>query len=40
MRLLLDQNLSRRLVARLAGVFPGADHVALAGLERDTDEVV
>jgi predicted nuclease of predicted toxin-antitoxin system len=40
MRLLFDQTLSRRLVERLADVFPSADHVGMAGLERDTDEVV
>jgi predicted nuclease of predicted toxin-antitoxin system len=38
--LLLDQNLSRRLVSRLAGRFPGISHVALAGLEQASDAAV
>ena len=32
MKLLLDQNLSRGLIAALADVYPGSTHVALAGL--------
>ncbi len=40
MRLLFDQNLSRRLVDRLAAIFPNASHVLLAGLDRAPDEVV
>ncbi len=35
--LLLDQNLSSRLVARLADVFPGTEHVADAGLAEASD---
>jgi predicted nuclease of predicted toxin-antitoxin system len=31
-KLLLDENLSRRLIDRLADLFPGTTHVALAGL--------
>jgi len=31
-KLLLDENLSRRLVDRLADLFPGSTHVAFAGL--------
>lgn len=37
MKLLLDENLSRRIVARLATRFPGTTQVALIGLERATD---
>ena len=40
MRLLLDQNLSERLVKRLAKDFPGIIHVAMVGLEKDSDEAV
>ena len=40
MKLLFDQNLSPRLVARLADQFPGSLHVREAGLARATDEVV
>lgn len=40
MRLLLDENLSRRLVARLAAYFPGSEHVTNAGLEHATDREV
>ena len=32
MKLLPNKNLSRRLVDRLADLFPGTTHVALAGL--------
>ena len=39
-RLLLDHNLSPRLVERLADLYPGASHVALVGLERATDAEV
>jgi predicted nuclease of predicted toxin-antitoxin system len=38
--LLFDENLSRRLVSRLADVFPGSQHVALVGLETATDREV
>ena len=37
MKLLLDENLSRRLVDRLADLFPGSTHVALAGLFQSPD---
>lgn len=37
MKLLLDENLSRRLVPALQGRFPGTSQVTLLGLERATD---
>ena len=37
MKLLLDENLSRRLVPALQDRFPGSSQVALLGLERATD---
>ena len=37
MKLLLDENLSRRLVPALQTGFPGTSHVAMLGLERATD---
>ena len=39
MKLLFDQNLSPRLVARLADLFPGSSHVSLLRLDEvpDTD---
>ena len=37
MKLLLDENLSRRLVPALQARFPGSTQVALVGLERATD---
>ncbi|HUP50806.1 MAG TPA: DUF5615 family PIN-like protein [Thermoanaerobaculia bacterium] len=37
MKLLLDQNISRKLVARLVDIYPGTAHVAQIGLERATD---
>lgn len=40
MKLLFDHNISPRVVARLADLFPDASHVALVGLERATDSVV
>lgn len=33
----LDQNLSRRLVNRLADIFPDSNHVQFHGLEEKTD---
>jgi predicted nuclease of predicted toxin-antitoxin system len=39
-KLLFDQNLSPRLVAQLADLFPGSLHVREVGLARATDEVV
>ena len=37
MKLLLDENLSRRLVPELQERFPGSTQVALLGLERASD---
>jgi Domain of unknown function (DUF5615) len=39
-RLLLDQNLSPRLVRALADLFPGSTHVRDVGLSRATDDAV
>lgn len=40
MSLLFDQNLSRRLVALLAGDYPGSQHVIDAGLIGADDPIV
>lgn len=40
MKLLLDENLSRRIVASLQPHFPGTSHVSLVGLERATDQEI
>ena len=40
MKLLFDENLSRRLVARLADLFPKSSHVVLEGLLQNPDIVV
>jgi predicted nuclease of predicted toxin-antitoxin system len=40
MKLLIDQNLSPRLVDRLADVFPNSGHVYQLGLDRASDEEV
>ena len=40
MKLLLDQNISRKLVKELNTFFPGSNHVCLVGLEQATDEEV
>ena len=40
MKLLLDQNLSPRLVALLQELFPGTAHVSGLGLQRADDETV
>ena len=40
MSLLFDQNLSQRLVAQLADVFPGSNHVVLAGLSGADDQTL
>ena len=40
MKLLLDQNLSRRLVEALADLYPGSTHVVLCDLERSDDDRV
>ena len=37
MKLLLDENLSRRLVERVSDLFPGSAHVSQCGLERAAD---
>ena len=37
MKLLFDQNLSRRLVVALQAEFPGSIHVSQAGLETSSD---
>ena len=37
MRLLFDQNLSRKLFKRLADIFPEASHVQFHGLAEKTD---
>ena len=40
MRLLFDQNLSHRLVGRLAVEFPDSRHVVAVGLDTATDRAV
>ncbi len=40
MKLLLDENLSRRILPFLEADFPGSSQVALIGLERASDESV
>jgi predicted nuclease of predicted toxin-antitoxin system len=40
MRLLFDQNLSPKLVSRLADLFPGSTHVQSAGLDCADDDQV
>ncbi len=37
MKLLFDQNLSRKLVSRLADIFPDSSHVQFHGLAEKTD---
>ncbi|MGB3204792.1 MAG: DUF5615 family PIN-like protein [Crinalium sp.] len=37
MKLLFDQNLSRKLVSRLADIFPNASHVQFHDLAQKTD---
>jgi predicted nuclease of predicted toxin-antitoxin system len=39
-KLLLDENLARELVGRLADLFPDSQHVASIGLERASDREV
>jgi predicted nuclease of predicted toxin-antitoxin system len=39
-RLLFDENLSRKLVARLADLFPESQHVSETGLLRSSDEAI
>jgi predicted nuclease of predicted toxin-antitoxin system len=40
MRLLLDENLSRRIVPFLQSEYPGSTQVALVGLERASDREI
>lgn len=40
MKLLLDENLSPRLIQRLAALFPGLTHVRDVGLKRAPDEMI
>lgn len=40
MSLLFDENLSWRLVKRLADVYPGSRHVNQLALERGSDELI
>jgi predicted nuclease of predicted toxin-antitoxin system len=40
MKLLFDQNLSPKLVDRLADLFPGSTHVQSVGLDRASDEQI
>ncbi len=40
MMLLFDQNLSPKLVTRLADLFPGSSHVQSAGLDRADDNQI
>jgi len=40
LKLLLDQNLSRRILPSLFSYFPGSTHVALEKLETATDEKI
>ena len=40
MRLLLDQNLSRRLVPRLTDLYPGSIHVSSVGLVQAVDRAL
>jgi predicted nuclease of predicted toxin-antitoxin system len=40
LKLLFDQNLAPRLVARLAELFPGSEHVGEAGLAMADDKAV
>ena len=40
MKLLLDENLSRRIIPFLQSAFPGSSQVALLGLETATDDEI
>ncbi len=40
MTLLFDQNLSPKLVSRLADLFPGSTHVQSEGLDCATDDAI
>jgi predicted nuclease of predicted toxin-antitoxin system len=39
-KLLFDENLSRRLVPRLSDLFPGSTHLAEQGLLRSSDRAI
>lgn len=40
MKLLLDENLSDRIPARISTVFPGSSHVKALGLANEPDETI
>lgn len=40
MKLLFDEHLSRKLVVRLADIYPFASHIILHGLENTEDSVI
>ncbi|MFV9504830.1 MAG: DUF5615 family PIN-like protein [Oscillochloridaceae bacterium umkhey_bin13] len=40
MKLLFDEHLSRRLVARLADIYPLASHIVFHGLEHTDDSTI
>lgn len=40
MKLLFDENLSRKLVARLSDLFPESSHVTIEGLQQHPDATV
>lgn len=40
MKLLLDQNISRKLAKKLEDLFPGLKHVYLLGLHKASDEEI
>lgn len=40
MKLLLDQNISRKLVKELKDLFPGSSHICLLGLHEALDEKI
>lgn len=40
MKLLLDENLSYRMLAQLEAAFPGSDHVTRLGLQTVTDRAL
>jgi predicted nuclease of predicted toxin-antitoxin system len=39
-KLLLDENLSDRIISRIADLFPGSTHIKAAGLKEAGDFVV
>jgi predicted nuclease of predicted toxin-antitoxin system len=39
-KLLLDENLSRRIVPFIQGLYPNSTQVALAGLEQSDDKII